>query len=817
MASVEEAIQRLTVQYREEGSSQVAAAQKTLTKGETELAAVQRDRVRASAEVTSAMQKITAAYEQVTRAQQQMAAIERELAMQRQANVAQLNQVNTANVNLGASFHISGLEAVQWVNHAKLAAVAAYALSPAFRGLVSDSAAYVVGSRAVTEGLKLMGPAAVAAGGTMVSALTPALAFVSRIALPIGIVIEGFRAMVAIAALGEQKFKELNDLAANAGKAGVGADFYQRQAEAAKVFTLETNSASTALTKFNEASGQQGALEKRVKELADLGNFANNIGLAAYNRASTVEEKWRATGILITSAMAAGERMAALDLAAKFLPPDMLERLRASSTFMRDMQTTADKIKPTSLISQDDINYATDLKRRLEESERILSEKFAPIQRDLTQLGLNYKESWIVIYEMISAAVTAAVALYNALKAIPEYFAQAGNADWIKAFNKWMEARGMMSDGFTLPGAPRVQLITPTEFKAEQSRSTAIASLATGLRDPSAIIRAGRETTEVMTAVFGDKSIMQAKAEEKAVAAVTGEFERMVNSINRAKAAQEADALTIGQSAGEVQRLRTEFRLTEAAQQDIAKNGGQLSDYADRIKQTSDRAAEAALNFEKAKVASQIKWNDNAMFVSPHELQIAQQLSGIYGNDIPKALASSQAATLRLQMAQKDMLDVARQGATQFTTTLVDGLMNGKKLTESLTTAVDQLSKSTANAAIRDLMNGNLEKAGVEAAVAIGAKLGTLLRDLPTAAKIAIGAVAPITLLGSFSESPEVKALEEAKVAWAGMAEEVCAFLQAAVQEVAASAPPVRKIPQTANDNQPTEQTDDRDQHLAVA
>jgi phage-related minor tail protein len=50
-------------------------------------------------------------------------------------------------------------------------------------------------------------------------------------------------------------------------------------------------------------------------------------------------------------------------------------------------------------------------------------------------------------------------------------------------------------------------------------------------------------------------------------------------------------------------------------------------------------------------VSSQIDFNNKTMFLSQDDVTIANQLKGIYGNDVPAALASSEASALRLNTA----------------------------------------------------------------------------------------------------------------------------------------------------------------------
>lgn len=76
------------------------------------------------------------------------------------------------------------------------------------------------------------------------------------------------------------------------------------------------------------------------------------------------------------------------------------------------------------------------------------------------------------------------------------------------------------------------------------------------------------------------------------------EFDRLERSLQRAAAAQEAEAMAVGKSVGEHAKLRAELRLLEAAQQ----AGIEITDeYAARIEKVSDRLGKAAqLSAERA-------------------------------------------------------------------------------------------------------------------------------------------------------------------------------------------------------------------------
>lgn len=82
------------------------------------------------------------------------------------------------------SYHLSGIEVASVANHFKTAAIAVYALSPAFRELANP---------AIAATMRALGPAAVAAGGAIISALSPALTFASRLSVPIFATVEAWK------------------------------------------------------------------------------------------------------------------------------------------------------------------------------------------------------------------------------------------------------------------------------------------------------------------------------------------------------------------------------------------------------------------------------------------------------------------------------------------------------------------------------------------------------------------------------------------------------------------------------------------------
>ncbi|MFZ2652026.1 MAG: hypothetical protein WA210_18160 [Burkholderiaceae bacterium] len=515
---------------------------------------------------------------------------------QRQTAVARAANDNVRDI--GGMIRTVGEAAETTTRTLGLVGAAAYVASGRFRELANP---------AIVAGLRLIPPAAISAGGAMVTALGPAAGFISRLVPPLKVVAglyAAIKGMDAISDLGAQKIEELSKLATAAGSTGTGVEFFQRQTAAAKAFRLSTDDATDSLKRLNEAMTPRlggSAFDRRVAELVEAGNFSGNIGVAALTQANTAEERWRAVSILITTAMSAGERLAALDLAEKFLPASMMERLRANGDLLRELQQAADRVKPATIVSEADVAYAAELKRRMDATEETLRNKWKPIQDDLTRLGMNYQESWVSINELLASAVGHGAALYGWLKSIPDVMARAGNADWIKTLKEWMERRGWM----TSPEAAGMD-VTPGGMTDVQVASE---RLAAQLRLPAAIQQAMRQATDVATSVYGDRSKQNPAEEAKKTAS---EFDRLVRSLERTVAAQEADAAAVGKSIGERERLRAEARLMEAAQHDgiaVIKDGLIVNqDYADRIKLVSERLGTAARLSAQLELAQRVRF-----------------------------------------------------------------------------------------------------------------------------------------------------------------------------------------------------------------
>jgi hypothetical protein len=182
-------------------------------------------------------------------------------------------------------------------------------------------------------------------------------------------------------------------------------------------------------------------------------------------------------------------------------------------------------------------------------------------------------------------------------------------------------------------------------------------------------------------------------------------YDRAINTVGRHTDQTAADSDAVGLGAGALAQFRTEAQLTSAAQAaglpiDAAR--------AAQIKDLGDNAKDAADDLAKVQVASVISRGTQTAFLSPEDLAIANQLKTIYGDNIPAALNSSQAAALRLNNVFSTINTTIRTGATTFVTDFADALVKGASLMSALQTAASALGKTLLDSGLKTLVTDGL-------------------------------------------------------------------------------------------------------------
>jgi hypothetical protein len=481
-------------------------------------------------------------------------------------------------------------------------------------------------------------------------------------------------------ALGNAKLAEYVALSEKAVASGVSTDFFQRITKSATDAKLPVDALTLALQKLATVTSDQlggSAGQQRLNQLltgstsplndngtlkAQTGNFQGNSGVAALANANTTEEKFKAITSLIDQAMQKGERLAALDVAKTFLGDAVAGNLAKDSDYLNKMLVSADKIKAEDLVPQSSVDNAVALQGRLDAAEKILSERWHPIQDILTAGGIAMKEAWVNIVENMAAAFDWAAKLMSKLGDAPSWFVQ-----------KMTDAATTINDWTTTPESRKaaeeyygIQLVSPTEIAMKNARD----KLGSGLGNPANISAATDQINSIQNKVFPDVS----KDPAAAVTATKDAYDTAEQTLQKYVQTTNAAAASIDLSTGAQERAKAVATLTAAAIKDgltpaMAAAKAEASGLA-------DAAGNAAAALAKAQIDSQIKFGKDTSFLSAEDVAIATQLKGKY-TDVATALGSVEASGIRTNTAMRGL-------SSTLETSLTTGLMDVFNRTKSI-------------------------------------------------------------------------------------------------------------------------------------
>jgi hypothetical protein len=752
-------IRRISIQATQSGVAETTDGLKKLSGAQDNVAIASDKQQKAHLSVATALEKQQRSLDIAYRSTQQFEKAQRDLdqaqqqglvTAQRYAELSALNtsrlkdQTSAANDN-AKGWNLNGVEIASVANHAKQAAIAAYALSPAFRELVNPAIA--AGLSATGSALAAIGPTAATVAGAVASRLLPALGLMLRVAGPLMLLVDEIKLIQYAWNSASEQIEKYNRLSKDASTLGVTPDFLQRLGKSFEDAGGTISDATELLKKFKEVSADKlggSDLQKKIDAHIDAGNLNTNTGVDAFSDAISSQDKLRAVVDLLKQMTDEGKKLAALDIASTFASPAQMEAFRANDGYFKQMLASADAIASTKLVNQQDIDDAVQLKNRYDEAAKILSERWIPFQQTITDGGVGMQRVWVGIVELLASAVTSitnfAIKVGELISSIP----MLGTA--IKAMAQ--AALNVVTGGAygAVSGIASSLSATPTPLTGASGR------LATGLLNPNSVAAARDQTTGISNFLRRDTSLeLNKDASTKAQQESNDQVDRAINTLRRHVEQQKADTEAVGLGAGALARFRAEAAETSA----IQANGGEIT-----AKQTAEfeklkiQAYDTATALAKAKVASQIDFANQTKFLPADEVAIAQQLREIYGNDVPKALASTEAAQLRVINLQKDMKDsFAEVGKAAFSAAL-----QGKLGMDSLISTLDSVAKKLSDKAFDNLTSLDPDK------MVIGA--------------VQAGASAVISLFTGDQKAKQE--LQKAQQAWAAMSMQVVNFNLAA-------------------------------------
>jgi len=235
-----------------------------------------------------------------------------------------------------------------------------------------------------------------------------------------------------------------------------------------------------------------------------------------------------------------------------------------------------------------------------------------------------------------------------------------------------------------------IQLIGPEEIKWLQGVQAALHDTS-----PAALL-SGASQQNFWDQEFGALKGMSADASGAGLSGATkipskdtggDAVDRAINQLRKHTEQQLADAQAVGLGDAAL----ASFRATAAETAAVQANGGKETEaQAQKFAELRDQAAGAADALARAKVASQIDFGNKTMLLSSDDVAIANQLKGIYGNDVPAALASSQAAALRLNTTFKSLSSAIENDVTNGLVDIVSGTKTASQGFADLAAAVEK-------------------------------------------------------------------------------------------------------------------------------
>lgn len=171
-----------------------------------------------------------------------------------------------------------------------------------------------------------------------------------------------------------------------------------------------------------------------------------------------------------------------------------------------------------------------------------------------------------------------------------------------------------------------------------------------------------------------------AKAQESAVK----RFQTAIGSYDKHIAGVNAQIDAVGKGAGELAKLQTQYRLTEAAQQAF---GTVSAETAAKIAKVAEAAGEAAQKLALARLASDIKFDRSQIGLSDSEASANAQLRRIFGDDLTSAQAQFYKQQLLINDALRQYSDIGKDATKGF----ISDILAGKSALESIGNALQRV------------------------------------------------------------------------------------------------------------------------------
>lgn len=547
-----------------------------------------------------------------------------------------------------------------------------------------------------------------AIGASMVgSAARMALGVAGRVALVVG----SFKLMSAAIEGARDQLKTMVDLADKSQNVGVAPAFFQAFTAEALKLKLGAGELEAALDHAFNATKERSPIdvsewtvgEEKISDVEKALRVYNETlaktagqrleGLVLFRDAKTQEDRIQAVLKAMIQLQSIGQQAAAYDLGEKMFGSQLIDRMRQGKTSADSMLATIKEAAANSdgIFSNDLVNRAKEMDRQLDLAHQRLSSALKPSWDDLASILLTIKGHWSDTVDLIAKAV--------------EYTNKLGlTSETARKRSELAAINDAIKNGTALGGLPQV-----TNIPGVASIYDAI-----GAEKPQDALRRRRDQlqAEIDASERGVPEGPEAPTSRGTGAAPTkistgsnvDKLNSAADNIDKRTAALNAEARSLDLSTAAREKNKIAAQLQEVAMQANAAAGkgeGVVTDeQRRRIEEVTEAYSNATQAVEKASVALSIKRGSQTALLDPQDVQIAEQLRGLYP-DVATALNSVEAQAMRTNEA---MRSIGNTMSSSLTTGLADILDGTKSVSDGFASMAKSIVRAIEEAAIKMLI-----------------------------------------------------------------------------------------------------------------
>lgn len=531
-----------------------------------------------------------------------------------------------------------------------------------------------------------------------------ALDLAGKVALAVG----AYKLMTAAISGAREQMQQMVDIADKAQNLGVSPAFLQAFTSEARKLKVEAGELESALDHAFNATKDKSpidvsewsvgeekitAVEKALRVLnetaaKDAGQQLQ--GLVLFRDAQTQEDKIKAVLAAMIQLDQIGQHAASLDLGEKMFGSQIVDRMRQGKTSAESMLATINEASTNAdgIFSNALVERAKEVDDQLKLAHQRLSTALKPSWDDLASVMMDIKGAWADVIGYIAKAVE----LSNKLPRIPGMPASATDLDAKRDALAQVQARLNGTGGgllgsvnlppLSIPGIGQVYAGTTADLEAHRDRlQKEIAALTAngeqyGPPAPSQTRGTGPAPTKISTGSNVDKLDTAADSIEKRTAALR----------------EEAAGLDLSTAAREKNKIAAQLQVV-AMQANAAAGKGEgvvTAEQRQRIQEVTEAYGKATEAIEKATAAQSIRRGRQTSLLDPGDVQIAEQLKGLYP-DVGTALNSVEASAMRTNEAMRSIGSTMSSSLTSGLADILDG-------TKSVSAGFADMAKSIVRA-----------------------------------------------------------------------------------------------------------------------